>query len=114
MSKEVEVFEIQKCISSKLWFTAYEIFRTYNYHNICSEQSTEMIQNIDFKSVIKIDADMKNENNCRWIEYLLLCKLFPEKFSRDENISIDFNSIDFQISVDLIDDMPQHVIEVHC
>lgn len=55
MSKEMQVFEIQKCISSKLWYTAYEIFRSYHHHNICSEQSTDMIHNIDFKSVVKID-----------------------------------------------------------
>ncbi|XP_014614411.1 PREDICTED: uncharacterized protein LOC106792487 [Polistes canadensis] len=111
MSKEMEMFEIQKCISSKLWYTAYEVFRTYNYHNICSEQSTDMIQNTDFKSVIKIDVGMRKENNYRWIEYLLLCKLFPDKFSYDENIPTNLNNIDFQVAVDLIDDMPQSVIE---
>ncbi|KAL2720588.1 zinc finger FYVE domain-containing protein 26 isoform X1 [Vespula squamosa] len=111
MSKEMQVFEIQKCISSKLWYTAYEIFRTY-HHNICSEQSTDVIHNIDFKSVVKIDIDTKKENNFRWIEYLLLCKLFPDKFCHNKNISMDFNSIDFQIAVDLMDDIPQNVVEV--
>lgn len=55
---------------------------------------------------------MKKENNFRWIEYLLLCKLFPDKFCHNKNISIDFNSIDFQIAMDLIDDIPQTVVEV--
>ncbi|XP_035723790.1 protein DDB_G0276689-like [Vespa mandarinia] len=111
MSKEMEVFEIHKCISSKLWYTAYEIYRTYHHHNICSEQSTDMIHNIDFKSIIKIDIDMKKENNFRWIEYLLLYKLFPDKCCHNKNISMDFNSIDFQIAVDLMDDISQNVIE---
>lgn len=43
---------------------------------------------------------------------MLLCKLFPDKFCPNKDISIDFNSIDFQIAADLMNDIPQNVIEV--
>lgn len=110
MSKETQVLEMQKYVSSRLWYTAFEICRTCR-HNVCSEQSTTVTQYVELKSLIKYNTVMQSENNYQWIEYLLLRKLFPDKYRNNENIQSNFNNMEFQIIMALIEDIPQHIIQ---
>ncbi|XP_011705789.1 PREDICTED: uncharacterized protein LOC105460987 isoform X1 [Wasmannia auropunctata] len=112
MSKQARVLELNKCISSRLWYTSLNIFHLNNDSDFLKEfQRNCCVDLTELEAVIESLIHSRNEEQYQWIAYVLLWKLVGSKSSNVDcniqcNVQTQFDCIQIKNATKLCDNVP--------
>ncbi|KAL6256493.1 hypothetical protein P5V15_012606 [Pogonomyrmex californicus] len=114
MSKQTRM-ELNKCISSRLWYTSLNIFHINNDSNFLKEFHHNCCVDLpELEAIIESLTHSPSEEQYQWIAYILLSKLIDSKSSNIHsdiqcNIQTQLNCIQIKNAIELCGNVPDYL-----
>nr|XP_012226480.1 PREDICTED: uncharacterized protein LOC105674602 [Linepithema humile] len=114
MSKQTGTLELNKCISSRLWYTSLNAFQINNDNNLKELHHNCSVDLTELEDVIESLIHSPNEEQYQWIAYTLLWKLVANKSSNVDcnihrNIQTQLDYIQVKNAFDLCGDISDYL-----
>ncbi|XP_066585394.1 uncharacterized protein Sptz isoform X2 [Prorops nasuta] len=103
MSQQMDnVLDLEKYISSRLWYTALIIYRNFNKATSFNKEIKKNFSELETK--IKSTIDVKNENPHTFLAYQLFSNIFPKEFQEmTNNVNTMLDHILFTNAIQLLE-----------